>query len=199
MKTITIQIDGKEIEAEEGTTILQAAKTAGIEIPTLCSHESVAPYGACRMCIVEMTKNKRTKIVASCAYPVEPGISVITYSEKIAKMRRMILEFLLPLAPTGPIDALAKQYGVNKSRFETEETACILCGLCVRYCAEVKKANAIGFIGRGVDRKVSYLPGVASQVCDDCRECFPLCPGGKVIKDTDGVWFVEPAWRIPHK
>jgi predicted molibdopterin-dependent oxidoreductase YjgC len=110
----------------------------------------------------------------------------------------MILEFLMPLAPTGPVKALAEKYGVKKSRFKAEETSCILCGLCVRYCAEVKKANAIGFIGRGIDRTVSFLPGVAPQVCDDCRECFPLCPGGKVVKDTDGVWFQEPAWRTKH-
>ena len=90
-------------------------------------------------------------------------------------------------------DALShilSQYGIEKSRFTGENKGCVLCGLCVRYCAEIKKANAIGFIGRGVERDVAFLPEVASKICPSCRECFTICPGGKLVSDSlDGTWF----------
>jgi len=189
MKDIKLEIDGKIVESEEGTTILKAAQKAGIDIPTLCYHEQLSPYGACRLCSVEITKNDRPKLVASCVYQVEEGLVVKTESERLRKIRKMVLELLLPLAPTGPLESLARKYGLKRSRFSAEKTSCVLCGLCVRYCAEIKKANAIGFIGRGVDRQVAFLPEVATKVCDSCRECFAICPGGKVVLETDGIWF----------
>jgi len=189
MKGIRLEIDDKIVEAEEGTTILKAAQETGIDIPTLCYHEQLSPYGACRLCTVEITKNGRTKLVASCVYQVEEGLVVKTESELVQKIRKMVLELLLPLAPTGPLESLAQKYGLERSRFSVEKTSCVLCGLCVRYCAEIKKANAIGFIGRGVDRRVAFLPEVATKVCDSCRECFAICPGGKVVLETDGIWF----------
>jgi len=194
MKSIKLKIDGKTTEAEEGMTILQAARGAGIDIPTLCYHEKLAPYGACRLCTVEIIKDSRTRLVASCVYPVEEKLLVKTDSGRVRKIRKMVLELLLPLAPTGPLETLAQRYGLEKSRFSAEKTSCILCGLCVRYCAEIKKANAIGFIGRGVDRQVAFLPEVATKVCDSCRECFAICPGGKVALETDGVWFPSLVW-----
>ena len=195
MESIKLDIDGKIVEAEEGMTILQAARGAEIDIPTLCHDERLAPYGACRLCTVEITKDTRTRLVASCVYLVEAGLVVKTNSERVSKIRKMILELLLPLASTGPLENLARKYGLKGSRFTAEWTSCILCGLCVRYCAEIKKANAIGFIGRGIDREVAFLPEVAPAVCDTCRECFALCPGGKVVLDTDGVRFPIPVWR----
>jgi len=107
---------------------------------------------------------------------VEEGLKVKTNSEKVKKIRRTIIEMLLPISPTGPIMSLAKKYGVEKSRFSGERTYCIL---CVRYCAEIKKENAITFIGRGADRKVAVVPEKA-DVCAMCRECYELCPSGKV-------------------
>jgi len=185
-----LEIDGKFVEVEKGMTILKAARQAGIDIPTLCYDERLAPYGACRLCTVEITKNNRTRLVASCVYLVEEGLVVKTDSDKVRKIRRMILELLLPLAPTGPLESLARKYGLEKSRFTAERTSCVLCGLCVRYCAEIKKANAIGFIGRGIDRDVAFLPEVAPSVCPSCRECFALCPGGKLVTESlDGTWF----------
>jgi len=199
MKSIKLKIDGKTTEAEEGMTILQAARGAGIDIPTLCYHEKLAPYGACRLCTVEIIKDSRTRLVASCVYPVEEKLLVKTDSGRVRKIRKMVLELLLPLAPTGPLETLAQRYGLEKSRFSAEKTSCILCGLCVRYCAEIKKANAIGFIGRGVDRQVAFLPEVATKVCDSCRECFAICPGGKVALETDGVWFPSLVWQSKQK
>lgn len=189
MREVTLEIDGREIKAKEGMTILEAAGDAGIYIPTLCYHEKLAPYGACRLCTVEISRNKRTRLVTACVYPVEDGLVVKTASPKVIKVRKMLLELMLASAPAKVIEDLALRYGVGKTRFEAERTMCILCGLCVRYCAEIKKANAIGFVGRGIERKVVFFPEIASTICASCRECFGLCPTGKIPSETDGVCF----------
>jgi bidirectional [NiFe] hydrogenase diaphorase subunit len=110
-------------------------------------------------------------------YPVEQDLVVRTRSEKIDKIRKMILEFLLAHAPySAELQDLAQEYGANKDRFEKESSFCILCGLCVRYCAEVKKKNALGYINNGSRRESNFLPEIASKECRNCKECFPLCP-----------------------
>ena len=177
MSEITLQIDGREVKAKEGMTILEAAQSTGIFIPTLCHHEKLEPYGACRICTVEIETRGRTNLVAACLYPVEQNLVVRTRSKRVDKMRKTILELLLAHAPeAGVLQDLAQEYGANKARFEKEPSFCILCGLCVRYCAEVKKKNAIGFVDRGVRREVAFIPEVASKECWNCKECFPLCP-----------------------
>ena len=177
---VTLKIDGKEVKAKKEMSILQVARANGVKIPTLCYNEQMKPYGACRMCMVEIVRRGRRRLVSSCVYPVEEGLEVVTNNERIGKLRHMIIELLLPLADTGPIRELAEKYGVTKSRFEAEPTKCILCGLCVRYCAEVKKENAICFIGRGTKREVAPIPEIAPNVCMVCKECYSLCPGGKI-------------------
>lgn len=194
MSEVTLIINDKEIKAKEGMTILEAAQNVEIDIPTLCHHEKLAPYGACRLCTVEIIRGKWTRLVASCVYPVEEGLVVKTNSERVRKIRKMILELLLPLAPTGPIESLARQYGLERSRFTAERTDCILCGLCVRYCAEIRKDDAIGFVGRGIEREVVFLPEVAPKVCNSCRECFELCPGGKLVL-TSEILLPPPVWQ----
>jgi bidirectional [NiFe] hydrogenase diaphorase subunit len=177
MSEILLKIDGKEVKAREGMTILEAAQGAGIFIPTLCHHEKLEPYGACRICTVEVETRGRTNLVAACLYPVEQNLVVRTRSEKVDKTRKMILELLLAHAPdAGELQNLAQEYGANKARFEKETSFCILCGLCVRYCAEVKKKNAVGFVDRGTRREISFIPEIASRECWNCKECFPLCP-----------------------
>ena len=177
MSTITVQIDGREVRAEEGTTILEAAQAAGILIPTLCHHEKLEPYGACRICTVEVETRGRTNLVAACVYPVERNLVVRTRSPKVDRIRKTLLELMLAHAPDAPkLQDLAREYGANKDRFEKEPSFCILCGLCVRYCAEVKKKNAIGFIDRGTRREISFIPEIAAKECWNCKECFPLCP-----------------------
>lgn len=172
-----MQIDGREVEATEGMTILEAARSVGISIPTLCYHEKLEPYGACRICMVEVEVGGRTRLVVSCVYLVEQGLVVRTSSEKIDKIRKGILELLLAHAPDSPkLQDLAQEYGADKDRFEKEASFCIHCGLCVRYCAEVKKKHAIGFVDRGIGREISFIPEIASKECWDCKECFPLCP-----------------------
>ena len=177
MKEIIIQIDRKEVKAEEGMTVLQAAQKAEIYIPTLCFHEKLAPYGVCRMCTVEIDVSGWTKLVAACLYPVEQDLKVKTRSEKVDKIRKTILEFLLAHAPNSPqLQELAQEYGADKDRFEKETSFCILCGLCVRYCAEVKKKNAVGYIDCGARREIRFVPEIALKECNSCKECFPLCP-----------------------
>ena len=177
MSDILVQIDGKEVEAREGTTILEAAQSAGISIPTLCHHEKLEPFGGCRLCIVEVQVGDWTKRVVSCVYTVEENLVVRTRSEKIDRIRKMILELQLAHAPDSPeLLDLAKEYGADKGRFEKEASFCIHCGLCVRYCAEVKKKNAVGFIDRGIRKEISFIPEIAAKECWDCKECFPLCP-----------------------
>ncbi len=177
MNEIILHIDGIEVKAKEGTTLLAAAERAGISIPKLCFHEKLIPYGGCRLCIVEVESDGWTKLVVSCVYTVEENLIVRTRSEKIDKIRKTILELLLAHAPNSPaIQELAKEYGADKDRFEKEASFCIHCGLCVRYCAEVKQLNAVGFIDRGTSKEISFIPEIASKECSSCMECFPLCP-----------------------
>jgi NADH dehydrogenase/NADH:ubiquinone oxidoreductase subunit G len=158
-------------------TILEAAQSAGIDIPTLCHHNQLEPYGACRLCIVEVERGGRTRLVVSCVYLVEQDLVVRTRSERIDRNRKVILELLLAHAPNSPkLQALAQEYGADKDRFEQEASFCIHCGLCVRYCAEVKKKNAVGFVDRGIRREIAFVPEIVSQACWDCKECFELCP-----------------------
>ncbi len=178
---VTLKIDGREVKAKKGMTLLQAAKQAGIEIPTLCYHEKLEPYGACRICSVEIVRGGRSQTVVACVYPVEDGLEVLTNTEKIRRIRKILLELMLARAPgSEKLLALAREYGVERVRFEKEGVFCILCGLCVRYCAEVKGAHAIGFVGRGTERDVMFIPEIAAKVCAECKECFELCPTGLV-------------------
>ena len=177
MSEILVRIDGKEVKAKEEMTVLEAAQSAGISIPTLCHHEKLEPFGGCRLCIVEVQVGDWTKRVVSCVYMVEENLIVRTRSEKIDKIRKMILELQLCHAPDSPeLLDLANEYGADKNRFEKEASFCIHCGLCVRYCAEVKKKNAVGFIDRGIRKEICFIPEIASKECWDCKECFQLCP-----------------------
>jgi len=175
MPQVTLEINGSPVQAPQGATILQAAKSAGIQIPTLCDDERLEPNGACRMCMVEVQKRGRTKMVASCLYPVEEGLSVQTESPKVQRIRKTIIELIWPVG-----QRYAERYGVTGSRFHTGMVDCHLCGLCVRYCAEVKKANVLYFKGRGIDRRPAMVEG-APQLCSSCGECFSLCSGGWVV------------------
>jgi NADH dehydrogenase/NADH:ubiquinone oxidoreductase subunit G len=177
MSGILLQVDGKGVEAREGMTVLEAAQSAGISIPTLCHHEKLDPYGGCRICIVEVEVQGWTRLVVSCVYPVEENLIVRTRSEKIDRIRKMILELLLAHAPDSlTLLDLAQEYGADKDRFPEEASFCIHCGLCVRYCAEVKEKHAVGFVDRGIRKEISFIPEIAFKECWNCKECFPLCP-----------------------
>ena len=177
MSELLLQIDGKEVKATEGMTVLEAAQSAGISIPTLCHHEKLEPFGGCRICIVEVESGGWTKLVVSCVYPVEKDLVVTTRSEKVDRIRKTIVELLMAHALDSPeLQDLAQEYGAERDRFEKDASFCIHCGLCVRYCAEVKKKNAVGFVDRGINKEISFIPEIASKECWNCKECFPLCP-----------------------
>ncbi len=113
-KMAKIIIDGKKINATDGTTVLTAAREHGIEIPTLCSHEALEQSGACRFCVVEIKKGKRSRIVTSCLYPVEEGLEVNTKSERVLSVRRLVLQLLMARNPASDvIRELAVKAGVS--------------------------------------------------------------------------------------
>jgi len=177
MSQIQFEIDGKKVTAEAGMTILEVAQREGIYIPTLCHHEKLAPYGGCRVCIVEVAEKGWTKLVVACVFPVKNNIRVQTRSPKVDRIRKTIIELLLAHAPDSPaLVKLADTYGARKDRFVKDPSFCIHCGLCVRYCAEVAQKNAIGFVDRGIHKEISFNPEIAARECNDCKECFPLCP-----------------------
>ena len=199
MSEIQLEIDGKEVKATEGMTVLEAAQSAGIFIPTLCHHEKLEPFGGCRVCIVEVEVNGWTKLVVSCVYPVEENIIVRTRSEKVDRIRKTIIELLLAHAPDSPqLQDLAQEYGADKDRYEKDASFCIHCGLCVRYCAEVAKKNAIGFVDRGINKEISFIPEIAAKECNDCKECFPLCPTSYLQAAfvlTEALAFPSPSFK----
>ena len=174
---VILTIDGIKVQAEEGTTLLEVAKFYGIDIPTLCHNDELTPYGACRLCTVEVDDGRRTRLVASCLYPVKNGIKVKTHSERVIKGRKMILELLIAKCPNSKtLQDLASQMGLEKIRFKMENKDCILCGLCVRMCAEQMGSGAIGFVGRGQKREVATPFHMVSEICRNCGACMYICP-----------------------
>jgi NADH dehydrogenase/NADH:ubiquinone oxidoreductase subunit G len=177
MSKVQLTVDGTKVQADEGTTLLEAARSAGVSIPTICHHDDLVPYGGCRLCLVEVEDRGWKKLVVSCVYTVAQDLIVRTRTEKVDRMRRNILELLLAHAPDAPqLVELAAEYGADKHRFEQDASFCIHCGLCVRYCAEVAQKYAVGFIDRGIRKEISFIPEIAARECNDCKECFPLCP-----------------------
>lgn len=203
MSEIILNIDGKEVKAKEGMTILEAALNAGIYIPTLCYFEKLEPYGGCRLCTVEIESRGRTNYVASCLYPVTQDLTVRTRTEKVDRIRKMILELLLAHAPDSEeLKDLALEYGANRDRFEKESSFCILCGLCVRYCDEVKKVNAVGFVDNGAKREICFIPEIAAKECWNCKECFSLCPTSYLQAAyhlTEALYFPSPSLKPSSK
>ncbi|MCJ7594444.1 MAG: 2Fe-2S iron-sulfur cluster-binding protein, partial [Desulfobacterales bacterium] len=178
---VRLTINGRPIEAEQGLTILQAAQGADIPIPTLCSHPLLKPYGACRLCVVELSNGKGSKMVTSCTYPVEEGMEVKTDSPSVIDVRRMLVELLVARAPGARVvQRLAREYGIEETRAKTldEGEMCILCGLCVRVCEEIVGASAINFVNRGTQREVTFVPEISSELCVGCGVCTALCPAG---------------------
>ncbi len=177
MGDVRLVIDGQEVQAPEGSTVLQAARRAGIAIPTLCHHDDLEPFGSCRLCTVEVERGGRRQHVVACVYPAQEGLSVRTRTPTVDRIRKVILELYLARAPESPrLRELAEEYGADPERFDKDPSFCILCGLCVRYCAEVKGKHAVGFVNRGTRKEIAFIPEIAARECWNCKECFPLCP-----------------------
>lgn len=201
----TINIDGRELKAEEGQTILEVARENGIYIPTLCHHENLAPYGACRLCSVEISKGGRSQIVASCLYPVEEGLEVKTNSPRVVSNRRMIMELLLARCSQNEvIRKLASEMGVEQPPFKSEyleDKDCILCGLCARACEEIVGRSAISLVNRGVNRELATPFLEPSADCIGCGSCAYICPTGAIkMEDKDGTRVVYARkWKTEFK
>ncbi len=184
---ITVTIDDKTIQVEEETTILNAAKELGINIPTLCYHELLEPYAVCRICTVEVVRGKRRRLVTACNYPLREPVAVYTNNERIQSLRRMNLELLMAQAPKAEvIRELAAELGVTQTRFPIKdpENRCILCGLCIQVCEKVVGVSALGFASRGAPREVLTPFEEYSETCILCGACALFCPTGH-IKMTD--------------
>lgn len=184
---VNLIIDGTEIDAGKGSTILEAARSHGIDIPTLCYHEDITPYGACRLCTVEVEERGKTKLVASCLYPVKEGLKVRTETPRIVNGRKMLLELLLARCPDSKtLQEMASKIGGERVRFRIESDDCVLCGLCVRMCMEQMGSVAVGFIGRGDTREVITPFRESSEICRNCGVCKWICPA-RNLADEDIV------------
>lgn len=186
---VTLTIDGREVQAEEGAMILEVARAHNIYIPALCYHEEVAPYGACRLCMVEIVTNGKERLVASCLYPVEEGLRVKTNSERVNNVRRIVAELLLARCPDSEvIQELASKLGIDKPSFRLEEgnRKCILCALCTRVCQEVVGVSAISLVNRGVDRQMTTPFNDFSEACIGCGSCAYVCPTGAISMEDAG-------------
>jgi NADH dehydrogenase/NADH:ubiquinone oxidoreductase subunit G len=184
---ICVTIDGQEIETEPGRTILEVARDHGVHIPTLCYHEALKPFAACRMCVVELENRRGGQLAPACTYPCEEGLIVQTNSEKVRRSRRTTIELLMASAAHVPlIRAMAEELGVTAPRFTMEPDDCILCGLCVRACDEIVGVRAISLINRGIEKKVGSPFQISSSDCIGCGTCVLICPTG-AIKLSDIV------------
>lgn len=175
----TLTINGREVQAEAEQVILEVARENNIYIPTLCDDEGVNPYGACRLCMVEIISRGRERLVASCLYPVEEGLVVKTDSPRVSHVRRMVTELLLARCPDSEVlRELANRLGIDKTSFKPEEGnhKCILCALCTRACEEVVGVSAISLVNRGVNRQVATPFYAFSEACIACGSCAYICP-----------------------
>ena len=217
MTMVNLTINGKQIQAEQGAAILEAARAAGVYIPTLCYHPELRPEGACRLCMVEAS-GART-LVASCVYPVSEGMVVKTNTEKVREARKTVVELLLANHPKDclccqksgdcELQKIAADLGLRKIRFEGGETKahtidcsnpslvrdqekCILCGRCIRICRDVQGMNVYSFAGRGFNTIVStaFEHDLKDAACTYCGQCASVCPTGAIVEkdDTDQVW-----------
>lgn len=200
---MTLIIDGREIQAEEGLTILKVARDNGIEIPTLCYNEALEPYGACRLCSVELIRNGRSRIVASCLYPVEEGLIVKTASERVIANRKMLVELLLArCSEEKVIQDLARKLGVERTSFRLEyleRNRCILCALCVRACQEVVGVSAISLVNRGVKREVAPPFLETASNCIGCGSCVYVCPTSCIEMEDIGDTRIIHKWKVKFK
>jgi bidirectional [NiFe] hydrogenase diaphorase subunit len=188
---IEFTIDGKKVKAEDGEFVLDVARREGFDIPTLCHHETLGSDGRCRLCVVEVKRGNRKRIVTSCLYPVANGIEISTDAENVVLVRKTVVELLLARCPESEVIMhLAKKYGVAEGRYskDKDKGKCILCNMCIRACDKVVGVSAIGLTGKGEFKRVTTPFDEPSETCIGCGACVVACPTGHIfMKDEKGV------------
>lgn len=186
---VTITLNGQTREVPESMTVMEAAQKAGIDIPTLCHHEALGAYGACRICVVWMEgPAQRPGLAAACTTLVSSGLAVETDSEAVQRARKVLFQLLLGRSPdSASLHGMAKRYGVDSTPYGqgASHDLCVRCGLCVRTCQAKIGISAISFSGRGQGRKVSTEFGALSESCIGCGACASVCPT-EMIRVEDG-------------
>ena len=179
---VQVIVDGRTAEVPRGTTVLQAARQMGVTIPTLCNYRGLSPYGACRVCLVEIETPRGRQMVASCSHPIENNLVVHTETENVTESRRTVLELLLAQAPDSrELAEFAAGLGVASTPFPpAAEGKCILCGLCARVCSEMMGRGAVSLYGRGTSREVRTAFDERTNQCQACGACAFVCPTGAV-------------------
>ncbi len=217
MDMVNVKINGIEVSVPKGSTILEAARVAGVEIPTLCFMKEKNEIGACRICVVEANEGRGFRVVTACVYPVSEGMEVLTHSEKIQKARKTTLELILSThdkkclscvrSTKCELQKLCLEYGVDGEAFEgfkpkyeldystphlvRDNNKCILCRRCVAVCKE-QYVSVIGANDRGIDTNIGQAFGLSlnNTPCISCGQCTAVCPTGALVErdDTDKIW-----------
>jgi len=201
VRQITVEIDGRKWSGPHGVTVLEAAAELGITIPTLCHHPGLGPYGACRLCLVEVRAGPKAGLAVSCTLPVAEGMVIATRTGVVRRARKFVLELLA--ARPGCREAVARlaaEWGMDvEGRFARDgatpgPAGCVLCGRCVRACARVG-AHAVAFAGRGVGRHVTPPFGRPPESCAGCGACAFVCPTGAAALNLTAAGVALPAWQ----
>lgn len=205
---ITVEVDGRPVEADAGETILTVLERHGVQVPTLCHVKGLTPTGACRMCVVEV--EGAPTLVPSCSFPVGKGMKIHTHTPKVLSARRTIIELLLSNHPedclycgrSGKCDLqrLSQDMGIRQRRFRgaknkremdvsspsvvRDPEKCVLCGKCVRVCEEIQGVSAIDFVGRGSKTFIgcAFDTGLNVSSCINCGQCILICPTGALTE-----------------
>ncbi len=194
---VTFKIEGRTYDGRYGDSLLEQLRKHGYEVPSLCYHEAVSPYGSCRLCLVEVKKGKKQKVTTSCNYPVQEGIEVFVNTEKVRRYRKVVLQLHLSKTPKSKaVRDLAAEYGVMETPYEVQEqdkdNDCVLCGLCSRVCDEIVHVSAISFTGRGQNKRMQSPYDETAEACIGCGACVYVCPTDCIgLQESDGIRHIE--------